>query len=91
MARIPTKRNIKQMFDELNSMVNDESYWSGWDISNDSRIRLIEAKAMMINTMKKLNKIAKDEGYIEAGKTLANIKNKCLHTDDEDDEFEEWE
>jgi hypothetical protein len=84
MARIPTKRNIKQMYDELNSMVKNETHWSGWDISNSSCIRLIETKAMMINNMKKLNKIAKDEGYIEAGSSLADLQNPCIDVSEQD-------
>ena len=57
------KALIGKLMDEINHMDNDND-WDPKDVSNDSRINLIEAHSMLVYFRKKLIKIAKREGYI---------------------------
>lgn len=58
----------KQVIGTLQDSIGDliaRTNWQPKDVSGNSTIRFIEAKAMLINAKKKLTDIAKEEGYIE--------------------------
>ncbi len=57
------KHLIGKLMDEIAHMDSDND-WDPSDVSNDSRINLIEARSMLVYFRKKLIKIAKREGYI---------------------------
>ena len=56
---------IGKLQDELSLMISDHE-WCPKVKHRDSTMNFIEVKALLLNTKKKLTKIAKQEGYIKA-------------------------
>ncbi|RKZ96875.1 MAG: hypothetical protein DRQ46_06345 [Gammaproteobacteria bacterium] len=57
------KHLIGKLMDEIAHMDSDND-WDPSDVSNDSRINLIEAHSMLVYLKRKLTKVAIREGYI---------------------------